>query len=191
MEIVGEAADGREALEMAQRLTPDLVLMDLAMPELSGLEALDEIIASGVQTRVLMLTIHDEEEYLYRVIRSGGAGYVVKSSADRDLLEAIRTVHQGGVFLQTTAVTAVLKDYSERAELGEIESSVHQLSDRERQVLKLSVEGFSNQEIADKLGLSAKTIDTYRGRIMDKLRLRHRSELVRYALRRGLLEPEP
>jgi len=191
MEVVGEAADGREALELAQSLRPDLVLMDLAMPGLSGLEALEEIAAAGLQTRVLVLTMYDDEHYLYRVIRSGGAGYVVKSTADRDLLEAIRTAHGGGVFLQTSAVTAVLKDFAERAEMGEIESSVHQLSEREKQVLKLTVEGFSNQEIAEKLGLSAKTIDTYRGRIMDKLRLRHRSELVQYALRRGLLEPEP
>ena len=191
MEIVGEAVDGREALEMAQSLMPDLVLMDLAMPGLSGLEALEGIVASGLQTRVLVLTMYDDEEYLYRVIRAGGAGYVVKSTAGGDLLEAIRTAHGGGVFLQTSAVTAVLKDFAERADLGEIETSVHQLSEREQQVLKLTAEGFSNQEIAEKLGLSAKTVDTYRSRIMDKLRLRHRSELVRYALRRGLLEPEP
>jgi len=189
MEVVGEAADGAEALEKTRALSPDVVVMDLAMPGVGGLEALKEIVDSGLESRVLVLTMYDDEQYLYRVIRAGGSGYVLKSSADRDLMMAIRTVHAGGVFLYASAATDVLRDYVERARSAEDESWLHRLSERELQVLTLTAEGFSNQEIGKRLHLSPKTVDTYRSRIMDKLNLRHRSELVRYALRRGLLQP--
>jgi len=191
MEVVGEAADGREALEKTRSLTPDVVIMDLAMPGVGGLEAIEGIANLGLQTRVLVLTIYDDEQYLYRVIHAGGSGYVVKSSADSDLLGAIRMTHAGGVFLYASAETGVLRDYAERTDLARLGSAAHKLSEREIEVLELTAKGFSNQEIGEKLGLSHKTVDTYRSRIMDKLRLRHRSELIQYALRRGLLGPAP
>ncbi len=189
MEVVGEAADGGDALIKTLNLAPDIVVMDLAMPDVTGLEALEMIAKAGFQTRVLVLTIHDDEQYFYRAIRAGASGYVVKSSADRDLLGAIRMAHAGGVFLYASAETGILRDYAERTDLARGGRTAHELTEREVEVLKLTAEGFSNQEIAKKLSLSHKTIDTYRSRIMDKLRLRHRSELIQYALRRGLLEP--
>jgi two-component system, NarL family, response regulator NreC len=191
MEVVGEAADGGDALINTLNLAPDIVVMDLAMPDVTGLEALERIVKSGLQTRVLVLTIHDDEQYFYRAIRAGASGYVVKSSADRDLLGAIRMAHAGGVFLYASAETGILRDYAERTDLVRGGHTAHELTDREVEVLKLTAEGFSNQEIAKKLSLSHKTVDTYRSRIMDKLHLRHRSELIQYALRRGLLEPNP
>lgn len=190
MEVVGEAGDGMEAVERTRELQPDVVVMDIAMPRLNGLEATQRIVQSGMETRVLVLTMHSEEQYLLQVLQSGGAGYVLKRSADTELMEAIRTVHRGEAFLYPSATKLLVDDYLGRVRVGQERDSYDELTEREREVLKLTVEGFSNQEIADKLIISPKTVDTYRARVMEKLNLRHRSELIKYALRRGLLRAQ-
>jgi len=190
MEVVGEAGDGVEAVERTRELQPDVVVMDIAMPRLNGLEATQRIAESGLHAKVLVLTMHSEEQYLLQVLQSGGAGYVLKRSADTELMEAIRTVHRGEAFLYPSATKLLVEDYLGRIRAGQERDSYDELTDREREVLKLTVEGFSNQEIADKLIISPKTVDTYRARIMEKLNLHHRSELIKYALKKGLLRAQ-
>jgi len=185
MEVVGEAANGREAVERAEQLRPDVIVMELSMPLMGGLDATKQIKEKGLPTRVLVLTVHAEQQYLLPVLQAGGAGYVLKQAADTELIQAIRTVHRGEAFLYPAAANLLIEDYRRRVTRGEDEFDG--LSEREREVLKLTAEGFSSQEIADKLIISAKTVDTYRQRIMDKLDIHHRSELIRYALRKGLL----
>jgi two-component system response regulator NreC len=185
MEVVGEAANGREAVERAEELRPDVIVMDLSMPLMGGLDATKQIKEKGLPTRVLVLTVHAEQQYLLPVLQAGGAGYVLKQAADTELIQAIRTVHRGEAFLYPAAANLLIEDYRRRVTRSEDEFDG--LSEREREVLKLTAEGFSSQEIADKLIISAKTVDTYRQRIMDKLDIHHRSELIRYALRKGLL----
>jgi two-component system, NarL family, response regulator NreC len=185
MEVVGEAANGREAVEQAERLRPDVIVMDLSMPGMGGLDATRQINEKGLQTRVLVLTVHAEQQYLLPVLQAGGAGYVLKQAADTELIQAIRTVHRGEAFLYPNAASMLLQDYRRRVSANE--DQFDGLSEREREVLKFTAEGFSSQEIADRLIISAKTVDTYRQRIMDKLNIHHRSELIRYALRKGLL----
>ena len=187
MVVVGEANNGLEAVEQTMRLRPDVVVMDIAMPEMGGLEATRKISQLGLGTRVLILTVHAEEQYLLPVIQAGGSGYVRKAQADTDLLEAVRAVHRGEVFLDRPATKMLLEDYLGRVQAGKETDSYQTLSEREREVLKLTAEGYTAQEIADQLILSPKTVDTYRQRLMDKLNLHHRAELVKYALRRGLL----
>lgn len=191
MDVVGEATDGEDAVRQVKVLRPDVVVMDISMPGVGGLDATREIARLNLGTRVLVLTMHDEEQYLLQVLQAGGSGYVVKRSADTELIEAIRTVHAGGVFLYHSATRMLLEDYLRRIRSGGGDREQYDgLSEREREVLKLTAEGFSNQEIAEKLFLSVKTVDTYRSRIMDKLGFHHRSELVQYALRKGLLRPQ-
>ena len=187
-EVVGEASNGREALELAQTLRPDIIVMDISMPEMDGLQAAEEIQRLDLPCRLVMLTVHAGEEYLFQTLRLGASGYVLKSSADTELIDAIRTANRGDVFLYPSAVRKLLGEYLKGGnEQDRQEYDV--LTSREKEVLKLTAEGFTNHEIADKLVISPKTVDTYRQRIMEKLNLHHRSELVRYALRRGLLAP--
>jgi two-component system response regulator NreC len=190
MEVVGEANNGQEAVEQATALKPDVVVMDIAMPVMGGLEATRRISDLNLDTRVLILTVHAEEQYLLPVVQAGGSGYVLKSQADTDLLEAVRAVHRGEVFLDPPATKMLLEDYLGRVQAGKETDSYQTLSEREREVLKFTAEGYTAQEIAERLILSPKTVDTYRQRVMDKLNLHHRAELVKYALRRGLLEAE-
>jgi two-component system response regulator NreC len=185
MEVVGEAANGREAVEQAELLRPDVIVMDLSMPVMGGLDATRQINEKGLQTRVLVLTVHAEQQYLLPVLQAGGAGYVLKQAADTELIQAIRTVQRGEAFLYPNAASMLLQDYRRRVSANQ--DQYDGLSEREREVLKYTAEGFSSQEIADRLIISAKTVDTYRQRIMDKLNIHHRSELIRYALRKGLL----
>jgi two-component system response regulator NreC len=185
MEVVGEAANGREAVDRAEELRPDVIVMDLSMPLMGGIDATKQIREKGLLARVLVLTVHAEQQYLLPVLQSGGAGYVLKQAADTELIQAIRTVHRGDAFLYPTAASMLLDDYRRR--VSATEDQFDGLSEREREVLKFTAEGFSSQEIADRLVISAKTVDTYRQRIMDKLNIHHRSELIRYALRKGLL----
>ena len=190
VEVVGEAGSGEEAVEKALKLRPDMVLMDVSMPGMNGLEATRRIAALEIGVAVLVLTVHAEEEYLVPVVEAGGSGYLTKASADRDLVEAIRTVARGEVYLPARAATLLLKQYRSAEEAdGETEGTLRELSPREREVLALTAEGFSSSEIGEKLFISPKTVDTYRSRIMQKLGLTHRSELVRFALRVGLLRP--
>ena len=187
IEVVGEAADGQEAVALAERLRPDVVVMDISMPRMDGLQATRRITERLPDTRVLILTMHAEEQYLLQVLGAGGAGYVLKRSADDELLEAIRVVHRGEAFLYPSATKLLLEAYKRSDRPGEARADT--LTEREAEVLKLTAEGYSNTEIAGRIYLSPKTVDTYRQRIMEKLGLHHRAELVRYALDRGLLRP--
>jgi two-component system response regulator NreC len=186
IEVIGEAGNGEEALRLTQELHPDVLVLDLNMPGLGGLGVLKKIKQVDPTAKVLILTMYSEERYLYQVLQLGGAGYVLKSSADTDLLEAIRTVQSGNVYLYPAATKLLLRGSLSRRDEEEKSAS---LSDREEEVLRLTAEGYTSQEIGEKLVISSKTVDTYRSRIMEKLGLHHRSELVRYALKHGLLEP--
>lgn len=188
MEVVGEASDGDAGVRMAQELRPDVVLMDLSMPGTGGLEATRRVIAAGHDTRVLVLTMHGEEEYLVPVLEAGGSGYVTKQSADTDLVEAVRVVARGDVFLYPSAATVLTRSLRTPRQATARDDTLHLLSPREREVLTLTAEGYSSTEIGEQLHLSHKTVETYRQRLMDKLDLHHRSELVRFALTRGLLQ---
>lgn len=191
--VIGEAGNGAEAIARANELRPDIILLDISMPDVDGLEALRRMQADHVPGKVLVLTMHAENEYLFQVLESGGYGYVLKQGVDTDLFTAIRTVAAGDIFLYPSATALLLSRYREQKRaLEETEDGSHPdgLSDREREVLSLTAQGYSSQEIGDQLALSAKTVETYRTRVMRKLNLRHRSDLVRYALRVGLLQPE-
>jgi DNA-binding NarL/FixJ family response regulator len=188
MEVVGEAASGDEGVRMAIDLRPDVVLMDLSMPGIGGLEATRRISAANTGARVLVLTVHGEEEYLMPVLEAGGSGYVTKHSADTDLVEAIRVVSRGDVFLYPSAATVLTRSLRTPRHGAGQEDPLNLLSPREREVLTLTAGGYSSTEIGDQLNLSHKTVETYRQRLMDKLDLHHRSELVRFALSRGLLQ---
>jgi DNA-binding NarL/FixJ family response regulator len=186
-EIVGEVGTGEEAVTQAALLRPDLVVMDLAMPGIGGLEATRQIIALEAGTRVLILTVHAQEEYLLSVLEAGASGYVTKQSADDELREAIRTVARGQVFLYPSGARMLLQQFRAPADDSVNVDPLKRLSGREREVLRRTAEGFSATEIGERLQISPKTVDTYRQRVMEKLKLSHRSELVRFALREGLL----
>ncbi|CAN5773513.1 response regulator transcription factor [soil metagenome] len=186
--VVGEASTGEEALEKAKQLRPDVVVMDLSMPGMGGLEATKKITAE-TQSKVLVLTMHSEEEYLLPVLESGGSGYVRKTSADEDLTTAIRTVARDEVFLYPNAAKLLLQGFRVKGD-DDKPDPLAKLTERERDVLAMTAEGFSSSEIGGKLFISPKTVDTYRSRIMEKLKLNHRSELVRFALDTGLLKAE-
>lgn len=186
--VVGEASTGEEGLDAATRIKPDVVVMDLSMPGMGGLEATRKIVEAGV-SKVLVLTMHGEEEHLLPVLEAGGSGYVKKTSADTDLTTAIRTVARDEVFLYPNAAKLLLQGF--RVKHDEKENDpLEKLTQRERDVLAMTAEGFSSSEIGAKLFISPKTVDTYRSRIMEKLQLNHRSELVRFALDTGLLKSE-
>jgi len=185
--VIGEAATGEEAVAKTEALQPDVVVMDLSMPGIGGLEATRRITALKQKSRVLVLTMHSEEEFLLPVLEAGGSGYVRKTHADEDLTEAIRTVARDEVFLYPSATKILLQGYK-TVEAGGEKSPLDRLSERERDVLGLTAEGYSSSEIGEKLFISPKTVDTYRSRIMEKLGLKHRSELVRFALQTGLLK---
>lgn len=188
-QVVGEAGTGEDGVRLAAQTRADVVVMDLSMPGMGGLEAVRQIAALNQGTRVLVLTMHGEEEHLLPVLDAGGSGYVTKMSADEELIEAIHTVARGDVFLYPSGAKLLLRGLKAKAEPGE-DDPLDRLTEREREVLSYTVEGFSSSEIGKKLFISPKTVDTYRARIMEKLGLRHRSELVRFALRKGLLKAE-
>lgn len=187
LQVVGEASNGEDAIELARTLRPDVVIMDLSMPGLGGLEATRRISALELGVKILVLTAHAEEEYLFPVLDAGGSGYVTKTRADDDLINAIREVARGEVFLYAPATKLLLQRYQERNDESEA-GQLQQLSQREREVLALTAEGFSSSEIGERLFISPKTVDTYRSRITQKLGLKHRSEVVRFALQTGLLQ---
>ena len=187
MEVVGQASTGEEGIEKTRLLRPDVVVMDLAMPGMGGLEATRKIAELALGARVLVLTSQAEEEFLLPVLEAGGSGYVRKTSADEDLIRAIQTVSRDEVFLYPNATKLLLRQYKLAEQKGEA-GPLEKLSDREREVLALTAEGYSSGEIGKKLYLSPKTVDTYRARLMQKLGLSHRSELVRLALDTGLLK---
>lgn len=186
IEVIAEADDGPSAVALTRQLVPSIVIADLSMPG-GGLKAIREITSLGLPSRVLVLTVHAEERYLLPVLEAGGSGYVRKSSAHTDLLDAIHTVAKGEVFLDPAATKTLLKGYLGRVRTGDELDLGEILSEREREVVKLTAEGHTAQQAADFLSLSPKTVETYRHRAMQKLGLTNRAELVRYALRAGLL----
>jgi len=193
MDVVGEAADGHEALCQAREANPDVLTLDLTMPGGGGLEILERVRQACPQTRVLVLTMHEDPSYLRAVLAAGGSGYVAKSAVDGELIAAIRSVAQGRTF-----VTINLSDSETQQVLGDRATRTAsaprapvQLSPREQEVLKLLAQGYTNQEVGTRLHLSVKTIETYRARVVDKLGLRSRADLTRYALEMGLLNPVP
>ncbi len=185
IEFIGEAANGTEAVEGVLKTRPDVVLMDITLPDFDGIEATEKILQVLPKTRVIAVTMHMEDVYLLKFLNGGGMGYVHKSAADWDLMKAIYTVMRGEVFLSATGVQVVARQYQRTESVSEIKPEV--LSDRERQVLKLLARGFTSKEIGEKLYLSPRTIETYRERIAVKLKLEHRSDLVDYAIRYKLL----
>lgn len=186
--VVGEAGTGEEAIEKVKELRPDIVVMDLSMPGMGGLAAIGRIAELNLGTRVLVLTMHAEEEYLLAVLEAGGHGYVSKTSADEDLVEALRTVARDEVFLYPSAAKLLLQGFKTKTD--QEPTMLDKLSERERVVLQQTVQGYSSSEIGERLFISPKTVDTYRARVMEKLGLNHRSELVRFALDTGLLKPK-
>jgi DNA-binding NarL/FixJ family response regulator len=184
MEVVAEAADGAEAVAQALAHRPDLAILDVAMPRLTGLQATREIRSLAPDVGVLILSMHDDERYLFEALKAGASGYVLKAQADTDLLAAIRAVERGEPFLTPEAQRTLIKDVLERGSSGEEE-----LTPREEEIVKLVAEAHTTKQIAELLHLSEKTVENHRANAMRKLGMRDRVELVRYAIRRGLIEP--
>lgn len=187
-DVVGEASTGREALEQARALRPDVVVMDISMPDMNGIEATRRIRQEAPDCAILALTIHEDEQYCFQMLDAGVLGYVPKRAAPEDLVKAIRVVHRGQVFLYPSMASALVTDYLTRMEQGEEESD--SLTEREREVLTLIAQGMLNREIADKLTISVKTVERHRENIMNKLNLHSRTELVKYAIRKGFIDLE-
>jgi two-component system, NarL family, response regulator NreC len=183
MEIVGEAGNGREAVEQAEKLNPDVVVMDVAMPELNGIEATRRLAASSPHTRVLALSMHKDSVYVREILRAGARGYLLKDAVDSDLLAAVRAVSLGEGYLSPAISEAVLSDYRKH-----VTNPIDLLTSREREVLQMIAEGKTNKEIATILNLSVYTVDAHRGRIMEKLNLHSSTDLVKFAIRNGLTE---
>ncbi len=183
MEIVGEAGNGREAVELAEKLQPDLVIMDVTMPELNGIEATRRLITAAPRARVLALSMHKDSVYVREILRAGARGYLLKDSVDADLLAAVRAVAKGEGYLSPAVSDAVLTDYRRH-----VTDPLDLLTSREREVLQMIAEGKTNKEIATLLNLSVYTVEAHRGRVMEKLNLHSTGELVRFALRSGLID---
>ncbi|MFH9712349.1 response regulator [Streptomyces luteogriseus] len=188
LEVVAEAGDGAEAIELARTSEVDLAVLDIAMPRLTGLQAARELAALKPGLRILMLTMHDNEQYFFQALKAGASGYVLKSVADRDLVAACRAAMRDEPFLYPGAVTALIRNYLDRARHGD-ETPDQILTPREEEVLKLVAEGHSSKEIADLLFISIKTVQRHRANLLQKLGLRDRLDLTRYAIRAGLIEP--
>jgi DNA-binding NarL/FixJ family response regulator len=183
MEVVGEAANGREAVTVAESLQPDVVIMDVTMPELNGIEATRRISELSPRTRVLALSMHKDSVYVREILRAGAKGYLLKDAAGNDLLAAVRAVARGEGYLSPAVSDAVLTDYRKH-----VTNPIDLLTSREREVLQMIAEGKTNKEIANSLQLSVYTVEAHRGRLMEKLNLHSTGELVRFALRNGLID---
>ncbi|MDF2633858.1 MAG: two component transcriptional regulator, LuxR family [Pelosinus sp.] len=191
MQVVGVAADGREAVELGVKLLPQVALMDLSMPPgENGLIATARLKELLPETRVLILTMHDDEEYLFQSLKAGAVGYILKNAPDFDLLKAIRTVHQGESYLYPSAAKSLIEGFLRQGNKGEEFEPLQLLTEREKQTLRLVAMGYANKDIAGQLCLSVKTVEAYKARIMEKLHLKTRPEMVKYAMKKGLLDLE-
>ncbi len=184
LEVVAEASDGAEAVELALSEQVHLAVLDLSMPRMTGLQAAHELSRRQPELRVLILSMHDNEQYFFEALKSGASGYVLKTVANRDLIEACRAAMRGEPFIYPAAVRAIVRDYLDRGSPpGEL------LTPRELEVVKLIAEGLTSDEVAEELSISSKTVDRHRANLLEKLGMRNRVELTRYAIRRGLVEP--
>jgi len=189
MKVVAEAENGNEAIQIAQKSSPDVVILDVTMPERGGLHAIEQILKQSPNTRILVLTMHEEAAYMRTALTAGASGYVLKKSVDADLLSGIRAIHKGRTYVDSELASELIQDaLPDRAHARTKATEV--LSQRELEVLKLVAEGFSSREIAGQIFVSVKTVETYRGRFAEKLGLKSRAEIVRYALEIGLLSTE-
>jgi DNA-binding NarL/FixJ family response regulator len=187
LEVVAEAEDGAEAVEKALKEDIDLVILDISMPRMTGIQAAAELHKRKPELRVLILSMHDNEQFLFEALKAGASGYVLKSSADRDIVDAVRAAMRGESFLYPGAVSALVRDYLDRR--GDDAKDFDPLTPRELEVLKLIAEAHTSKEIAEKLFISVKTVERHRANILEKLGMRDRVELTRYAIRRGLIQP--
>lgn len=188
LEIVGEASNGQEALELVRSKRPDVVLMDIQMPDMNGIEATERIRAIYPQTAVLALTMHEDDQYFFEMLRAGASGYVPKRAAPDELILAIRAVSSGGAYIYPSLTSRLLSDYLQRVDSPDQPLIHDDLTPREREVLTLIAEGLTNTAIAEQLVISAKTVDRHRENIMRKLNLHSRVDLVKYAIQKGLID---
>jgi DNA-binding NarL/FixJ family response regulator len=188
LEVVAEAGDGSDAVERALGEEVDLAVLDVTMPRLTGLQAAAELSKRKPELKVLMLSMHDNEQYLFQALKAGAAGYVLKSAADRDLVEACRSAMRGEPFVYPKGVAALIREYLEAAHEGSIESE-DPLTPRELEIVKLIAESYTTRQIAETLVISEKTVERHRSNVLEKLGFRDRVALTRYAIRRGLVEP--
>jgi DNA-binding NarL/FixJ family response regulator len=187
LEVIAEAEDGREAVDRALKEDVHLAVLDVSMPRMTGIQAAAELQKRKPELKTLMLSMHDSEQFLFEALKAGASGYVLKSGADTDIVDAVRAAMRGDSFLYPSAVTTLVRDYVGRGGRGEEQFDV--LTPRELEVLKLIAEAYTSKQIADALFISIKTVDRHRQNILDKLGMRDRVELTRYAIRRGLIQP--
>lgn len=187
IKVIGEGSNGKDALSLAQRLDPDVIVMDLSMGEMDGVEATKELKARETRSKILILTMHAEDSYLVPLLEAGVSGYLVKSAADRELIDAVRSVSHGDVYMQPSAARALAQRIQRKAEHADERTKFEKLTEREQNVLRYVARGYSAPEIGEKLFISPKTVDTYKQRINEKLGLTHRSDYVDFALKIGLL----
>lgn len=191
IEVIGEASEGDEAIRLARELVPDVVLMDLSMPHgKDGMKATEELKKEQPGIHVLILTMHDDDEYLFRAIHIGAAGYILKNAPHDELVNAIQTVAEGNAYLYPTATKRLMNEYVQRISRGEGTGAYETLSEREKEIMGWIAKGYSNKEIADSLVISVKTVETHKSNLMEKLGLKSRPELVKFALKKGLLNFE-
>ncbi len=186
-EVAGEAGDGREAVRMARELAPDVIVMDIAMPQLNGIDATAQIVKQNPRTQVLILSMHNDETYLLRALEAGARGFLLKDTAEEDLVRAVRVAAQGKPFFSPAIAQALLEDYMRNLQQRNQQDSYSLLTDREKEVLQLLAEGRSNKEVAQLLNLSVYTVETHRTRIMQKLDLHNTAEIVLYAVRKKII----
>ena len=187
LRVIAEAANGREALQLAEEHRPDIAVMDVGMPHLNGLEAARQIVAKAPETRVIILSMHSDESYVVRALKAGARGYLLKDSAEADLVDAIKAVRNGKTFFSPAIAEVLNRDYMSKLERQGVEDSYELLTTREREILQLIAEGRGNKEVAAMLHLSLHTVDTHRGNIMEKLNLHSVPELILYAVRKGVV----
>jgi len=187
IKVIGEGSTGKDAISLADRLDPDIIVMDLSMGEMDGVEATKQLVSKEARARILILTMHAEDSYLVPILEAGANGYLVKSAADRELIDAVRAVAHGDVYMQPSAARALAQRIQRKAEHMDERTKYEKLTEREQNVLRYVARGYSAPEIGEKLFISPKTVDTYKQRINEKLGLAHRSDYVSFALKIGLL----